>query len=299
MADETPRPPAAAPPEPQPDTPEAAPAQAVLPLDDLETPVPYQLTARARRLVAPESLPELTVVNIEDPHDPRPARARALRRGGASPAAIARELGVDVVLVRGWIGDIGHARPRRRLAAVPVRPATHPTAHGTAGPVAGPAEDDDDRAQRHAELTAARAAAANEVGARLRDPGFVRGLALCAATADIDEHTLVVTTRDVDVAATVTRWLVRDAGLDHRDLRVVLRVGDFAGSDLVARRWADALGVDASAVGRTQWRSAPSPDAVEALVRAADPFVGARVAGWRDVLLASDLHSPGVPEAVF
>ncbi len=295
MADRTPRPPEASPPDPQPDTPQAAPAQAVLPLDDLETPVPYQLTARARRLVAPESLPELTVVNIEDPHDPRPARARALRRGGASPSAIARELGVDVVLVRGWIGDIGHPRPRRRLAAVPVRHSEAPVS----GPVTGPGEDDDARAQRHAELAAARAAAANEVGARLRDPAFVRGLALCAATADIDEHTLVVATRDIDVAATVTRWLVRDAGLDHRDLRVVLRVGDFAGSDLVARRWADALGVDASAVGRTQWRSAPAPDAVEALVRAADPFVGARVAGWRDVLLASDLQTPGVPEAVF
>lgn len=276
------------------ESPSETPTQAVLPLDELEAPVPYQLTARARRLVAPESLPDLSVVDVEDPHDPRPARARALRRGGAEPSAIARELGVDVVLVRGWTGDIGHPRPRRRLAAVPTRPAMHPS-----GAVTGPAEDADERALRHAELAAARAEAANEVGARLQDPAFVRGLALTAATADIDEHTLVITTRDIDVAATVTRWLVRDAGLDHRDLRVVLRLAEFAGSDLVARRWADALGVDSGAVGRTRWRSAPRPDAVEVLVRAADPLVGARVAGWRDVLLASDLHTPGVPEVSF
>lgn len=287
--------------------------QAVLPLDlDPDEPVPYRLTPKARRVVAPDAVPALEVVtpppaeqvspaesshqvpvDLDDPHDPRSARARALRRGGMSVVAIAHRLDVDELAVRTWTGDLdlrGRRRPRLRAVR---EVGSHPT--GTAAP--GTSPDDDRLARHHAAFARARRAAADEAGPRLADPVFVRGLALTVAAAEFDEHALLVAVRDRDVAHTVRQWLVEHAGVDPRDLRVVVRLGDRAGADLVLHRWADALDLPPERLARTHWRSAPSRDAVEVLVRVPDARVAARVAGWRDALLGTD-DPRGLPTGV-
>lgn len=131
----------------------------------------------------------------------------------------------------------------------------------------------------------------------MADPGFVRGLALTVAAADVDEHALLVTLRDRDVAATVQDWLVRHADVDPRELRVVVRLGSTEGADLVLHRWAEALHLPVERLARTHWRSAPSVDAVEALLRVPDARVAARIAGWRDALLGTE-DLGGLPTGV-
>lgn len=264
--------------------------QGVLPLDlHPDEPVPFRLTPKARRLVAPHTVPSLEVVgedgtgpvpeDLDDPHDPRSARARALRRGGMSVADIARRLDVDELAVRSWTGDLGVGRRRPRLRAV--RPPRR-------GVPATTDDVEDRRARHHATFARLRDQAAAEGAVRLRDPGFVRGLAFTVAAAEVDEHAVVVSIRDRDVAAVVARWLVDRAGADPRELRVVLRLGSAVGADLAVHRWAEALGLPIDRISRTTWRSAPSDDALEAMLRVADVAVAARVAGWRDALLAGD-----------
>lgn len=279
--------------------------QGVLPLDlDPDDPVPYRLTPKARRVVAPDTVPTLEVVapptpgvdadvddhevpvDLDDPHDPRSARARALRRGGMSVVAIAQRLDVDELAVRTWTGDLdlrGRRRPRLRA----VRPTQDDTA--AARPVPADDEASDDRlARHHVAFVQARRDAADGAAPLMADPTFVRGLALTVAAADIDQHALLVALRDRDVARTVRAWLVDHAGVDVRDLRVVLRLGATAGADLVLHRWADSLALPPDRIARTHWRSAPSEDAVEVLLRVRDARVAARVAGWRDALLGTE-----------
>lgn len=278
--------------------------QSVLPLDlDPDEPVPFRLTPKARRVVAPDAMPTLEVVppdaptppdgaaderrdvpvDLDDPHDPRSARARALRRGGMSVPAIARRLDVDELAVRTWTGDLDlRGRRRPRLRAVP---ATTTRAHRDP---AADATDEERLARHHAAFAAARREAADAAGTRMTDPTFVRGLALTVAAAEIDEHALLVAVRDRDVARTVRTWLVDHAGVDVRDLRVVVRLGTTTEADLVMHRWAESLGLPPERLARTLWRSAPTEDAVEVLLRVPDAAVAARVAGWRDAMLGPE-----------
>jgi hypothetical protein len=91
--------------------------QPSLPFDGVaDAPIPYSLTARARRTVAPDDLPALRVISdppapttpadagaaqqLDDERsDTRPARARALARAGTPLPAIAQQLDVDELLV--------------------------------------------------------------------------------------------------------------------------------------------------------------------------------------------------------
>lgn len=274
-----------------------SPVQQPLPFDDeADRPVSFALTARAKRVVAPQDLPSLSVVRdrvtrdrtgavaddwptAADPSDTRPSRARALHRAGRSASAIAEHLAVDPLLVRAWVGSA--AGP-----AVSVVPA---------GDDRGPSPSEaarsaDDGTNPHHQETAfhlGRAAANEEARDRLRrDPGFAAGLGLLTSIAEVDRHAVTATTCDQDVAAAVLMWMDGHLAIDPGRVRVVLRVGPRGAGDLVRHRWAARLGIDRDRIAVARWREASDPEAVQALVRVADPAVAATVAGWRDALLA-------------
>lgn len=263
--------------------------QQPLPFDDeSDDPVPYSLTARARRAVAPEALPALEVVPdagdatgvaedvpgtedgaLDAAGDTRPSRARALRRAGLSLEAIARQLDADELAVRAWLGGLaGRARVHRRVAR---------HAHGDA--VAG---------ARAVERERARARAPERIR---RDPAFAAGLGLVAGTADIDAHGIAVTTRNPRLAATVGAWLVEHAAVPRSRLRVVLRLGRDVAADRARHRWAQELGLAIEQIIHTRVGNT-APDDEEALLRIGDARVAATVAGWADALLDPPAQKP-------
>ncbi len=267
---------------------------------DAHAPIPYALTARARREVAPQVLPDLRVLGapavidprpqgaaepLDDPRDTRAARARALRRAGLDLADIARQLDVDELLVRAWVGDVAVDPARRRRVRAD---ATH------AGERSAPEGADDDESQVAFEL--ARAAARDEaVGTLAKDPGFAAGLGLVAATADIGPHALTVCTARREVLAALLRWLAAYHPVESGRVRLVLRLGPGVAGDLARHGWSTALGLPADAVSSTRWRSASEEGAVEALLRIADPVAAATLAGWCDALLEPPSELPDVP----
>jgi hypothetical protein len=262
-----------------------------LPFDDeADRPIPFALTARARRTVAPDALPPLEVVGpvarvaareqrvgdpadgadgqLDDPTDTRPARARALRRAGVPVARIAAQLGVDDLAVRAWTGDVT-ATP-----ADGAGPATTSPRLALA--------DDTDRTAHELARAAARDDALQRLGA---DPAFAAGVGLLAALAEIDTHAVTIVSTHPEVVARSLTWLAAHGGVDPDRVRVVLRLGPDAAGDLARHRWATALGLSVDRISHTRWRGAPAPDATEALVRLHDPALAASVAGWRDALL--------------
>lgn len=268
---------------------------------DAHEPIPYALTARARREVAPQVLPDLRVLGaapavidprpqdagerFDDPHDTRAARARALRRAGLDLADIARQLDVDELLVRAWVGDVAvDAGVRRRVRAQTTG------VDDSSSPEGG----EHDEAQVAFEL--ARAAARDEAAASLAtDPGFAAGLGLVAATADIGPHALTVATTRREVLAALLRWLAAYHPVEAGRIRLVLRLGPGVAGDLARHAWSAGLGLPADAVTSTRWRSAPEESAVEALLRVADPVAAATLAGWCDALLEPPSELPDVP----
>lgn len=275
--------------------------QTTLPFDAaVDEPIPYALTARARRAVAPQTLPGLTLLPeaddpadvaqpslsevvpdaLDDPSDLRSARARALRHAGVDIDDIAGELGVDPIVVRAWVDDIAPVRSaRRRLRAVPSRP----------GAATGPAPGVGD-ARRRAEAvfeatrSGARRAARDRVDA---DPAFVRGLGLVTGVAEVSPQAVVVTTRDVAVARAAVRWLTGTVELDAARLRVLLRLAPQVAADLAVHAWQEAIGVAGERIQHTRWRQAPTATSVEAIIRITDPRVAGALAGWRDALLGA------------
>jgi hypothetical protein len=294
-------------------------AQPALPFGSgSDEPIPFSLTARARRVVAPDALPPLTIVSdegstqrtasppsarttsperstasrapgeriaplgrvparerdgsCETPSDTRASRARALRRAGLSVAHVARQLQADELLVRAWVGEV----------ATDVVVATLVTAVGDAGiaPAVGPTDE--------ATLVPARVRSEAAAEARRRvatDPAFAAGLGLVTGLATTDVHAVTITAARPQLAARALAWL-RDEGHGRQDaVRVVLRLGAGVAGDLARHRWAELLGVPVGHVVHTRWRGAPGPDAVEALVRIADPQLSATLAGFSDALL--------------
>lgn len=275
-----------------------------LPFDDeADRPIGFSLTARARRRVAPDELPQLRVVDgggigavarptgiggvlrppasddadLDHPDDTRPSRARALRRAGVGVAAIARQLSADELVVRAWVGDV----------------SVHPTAArrdrgGSVAPAVAAAD-----VRRRQGLEGIRSAAVMEGRERLQaDPAFAAGLGLLVALASPDEHAVTVVTSAREVAATLQSWLVATTGVGGEGVRVVLRLGPDVAGDLARSRWADALQVPPERIVHTRWRGAPAPDAEEALIRVPDPELAARIAGWRQALLRPEPVRP-------
>lgn len=262
-------------------------AQPVLPFDDeSERPIAYALTARARRTVAPASLPSLKVVTgagpaggpdtaQEDPGDTRPARARALRRAGLSPSAIATRLRVDELLVRAWVGET--------LSAVP--PPTVAPADAAA------------QAARSA-FDEGRRAAADEARRRLTtDAGFAAGVGLLSAVSETDLHTVTLAGHRPELVLRALTWLRAVTDVDAGRVRVVVRAGAGLAADTVRADLAQRLEVEPARVTVARWPGAPAPDATEVLVRVHEPRLAARVGGWCDAFLAP--ADPSVADLAF
>lgn len=271
------------------------PVQETLPFSP-DGPVPFTLTARARRAVAPGSLPSLRVVpepdgrsqgptlhdaapvDLDDPHDTRPSRARALRRAGVGLEEIARELEVDELVVRAWVDEVEPVHSaRRRLRAVRRPEVAAGDERATRQLV--------ERRQAADRFREVRAVARADAVARLDDPDFATGLALVAGLLETGLHAAVVTVRRRSVAAAVVRWLVGTAEVDPQRIRVLLRIAPQAPGDVAAHAWAEALQLPADQVSYTRWRAAPDAEAEEATVRIADPSASARLEGWQAALL--------------
>jgi hypothetical protein len=269
-------------------------AQQPLPFDDeADHPIPFTLTARARRTVAPEALPPLELVpdrarrhgrgtpavdedddgHLDDPTDTRPARARALRRAGVPVARIAGQLGVDELAVRAWTGDVAAS-------------SADPVDLRRAAPSRAEALDLELEQERTA-FELARAAAREEALARLaQDPSFAAGVGLVAALAEVDVHAVTVSCAHPEVIGRLLTWLAAHAEIDLDRVRVVLRLGPDVAGDLARHRWAEGVGIPVERIAHTRWRGAPAPDATDALVRFHDAALAATIAGWRDALLA-------------
>lgn len=257
---------------------DAEAAQLPLELEGVKDPVPYALTAKARRAVAPDSLPDLAVVGDGTAPAPRPdedaegtarARARALRRAGLDPAAIADELHADADSVRGWVRDVQPVHTaRRRLRAV-----------GDGGQASL------ERGRTSQAFEAARRRAATAAERRPDDGAFATGLGLVAGIAEVTPHAVVLSSRDPGVAAAALRWLRDAAEVPRERIRVALRVAPQVAGDLAAHRWAEALDIDVATVTVSRWSQAPDAEAVRAMIRISGPEYAGQVAGWRDVLM--------------
>ncbi len=274
--------------------------QPLLPLDDDESipfvltaaeegPIGFALTARARRAVAPDSLPDLNLVRpdgpapapspdpdggIDRPGDTSPARARALRRAGVPLADIAEQLDQDPLVVAAWVGEVARTgQPGRppRLEAVASTPAVSD-------------EDEQELAHRLARADAARSARSRLTN----DAPFAVGVGLLAATATVDRHAVTLRSGDLRLTERVLDWLAAEEPGVSGQVRVIARVGPAVAGDLARRRVADRLGLHPEQVRWTRWRGTSDPDALEVLIRLGDPHWAAAIAGWIDAALEPD-----------
>ncbi|MDP8927139.1 MAG: hypothetical protein M3O70_00790 [Actinomycetota bacterium] len=247
-------------------------AQPMLPFEGsaLDTPIAYGLTARARRLVASATLPDLTVLpgtgedrSEANRFDTRPARARALRRSGRNLREIADELEVGEEVAAAWTRDIrrGPLRSRSRRSTSPLRHMGDAVA----------AALEPRTAQADGDLAAA---------------GLVLGL------AEVTPHAITIQTADPAVARTVVNWLQGRMGVPAPRLRMLLAVGPAVARDLAAHRWAEMVGIPLENVLAAPWPQASEPTAVRGTLRVADARVAAMVTNWRATLLAGELPAP-------
>ncbi|MBY5164412.1 hypothetical protein [Salsipaludibacter albus] len=223
----------------------------------LDVPVPFTLTGRGRRIV--EDLPPLRVV--DDPADDerfvreldhtdtwRQARVRAMGRAGHGTAAIAAETGLAESVVHLWL-DRSEVDADAGLDGVAVGSAA-----------TRPDQDTDDRV------------------------ADARGRAILATCGTLEVGAVTATTSRIAVAATLVDWLRTTHDVADGRVRVVLRVADRSTADLVARAWADRLGLTPDRVSTVAWSSAPSPRAVQAMVRVTGRDLADRLrhdlAGW-------------------
>lgn len=273
--------------------------------DDHDRPIGFALTARARRVVAPDTLPDLAVVpappvpedgRAELPDDTRPARARALRRAGVAIDRIASQLDADPLLVTAWTGEVAvrASRPGRwvQAPAAPAAPAAIECADGSTRAGADGSEDPDEATGR--EL--ARAAATHRARERLvDDAAFALAAGLLVAVAEVDAHAVTVVTDDPRIARRALQAL--SGQLDGaRDLaRLVVRVGPGAAGDLVQHRVAAEVGVEVAQITWTRWRGAPRADDIRILLRVADPGLADDVAGMVEAVLDPAPCSTGTP----
>jgi hypothetical protein len=244
-----------------------------LPFDDeLDAPVGFSLTPRARRAVSPEQLPSLRLVPgdggraqdggalTEDPTDVRPAQARALRRSGMPAPTIAAAIGADLDLVARWTEDTEPVRrPTRRSS--PPRPL--------AVPAAAPSRRD---ARPVAHAARPRAVAAQEA----------RGMAVALAALDADLSGVGFTHAHPEILGAILVEIRRQVPLPDWRVRVAIRVAAELGVDRCRSAVAAALGIDEERIVAGRWQDAPSRDALEVTLRIADERAARTVLAWTD-----------------
>lgn len=269
--------------------------------DEADQPIAFSLTARARRVVAPDALPALRVIDddgaLEPPNDTRPARARALHRAGVSIDDIGRQLDVDDLVVRAWLGSLVATSPTRRA-----RPPRHD--HERPGVAAAPRSGVDlpdppaFRAPPVARI-GPRTRAVDEVAAtddlwrdaveearrRLTDdPRFALGVGMLASLAATDRFSVTLISDRAEAVGAVMGWLYEHAQVDVATPRVILRLGEQAAADLERHRWSDKVGVPIGRISFTR-SGGIRPSSTVAFVRIHDPILASRVTGWCDALL--------------
>ncbi len=265
-----------------PDLPSALPGDAVqqqLPLDE---PVPYRLTAQGRRLVAPDDLPVLRVVDLDAPRHVDldradgavRARARALRLAGSHTLDIADELGVDPLHVEAWVADLpvpadaGVQRRRGQLRAVPDVELDVPSRVAATAAWRAAADEGRDEAER-----------------RLPDEPWLRGgLGVVSGVLEADHHALLLCGDQVGLIRAAWAWTVSTLS-PTAPARVLLSHDPAQPGDRVAHEVGAALGIpvesitatrDPARAGRGPW----------VRLRVSDPVLAGRAEGWRRALLA-------------
>lgn len=283
-----------------------------------DEPVPFTLTPRGRRLVDPAApdLRLVTPHEAGGAHAHRDAPARRGGTGGAradtgvqAGHADDEHARVDDVRVdrelRGLDGP-DHARVRalqragtpsgdiaERMDLDPLTLAVFRATDPAVAPAPGPSSDSssgalalDTRTATVTPVGGRRAAPAARrhvggVGTSDRRRGVDReakALSVLATVGEVDTAGLVVTTNRITVAALVVDWAREDRDIRAAAMRVVLRVADVATADLVARAWADRLGLGRDRVTTVPWRAAPGPRDVQAVIRVTDRRLAADVA---------------------
>jgi hypothetical protein len=228
-----------------------------LPLGVAEDPIPYALTARGRRAVAPEE-PALRLVDGDaapddaELDDHRSVQARALRRAGMPVDAIANRLRVDDFTVRAWLG--GHAAP----------PPT---------PV-------DDRVDADAERALEEAAVAAFDERFDSDPVFSAGVAVLGALSDVDGKAVILSSDRPAPLAQVLAFLRGEFGVAPANVRVVLRLGPVVAGDRAVNDWAAALDLPADRFRQVRSGRVPTSDGIEVLVRITGGGIATTVGTW-------------------
>lgn len=234
------------------------PLELRLPLD--ERPIPYALTARGRRSVAPDE-PPLRVVDghagggVDDIEseldDPRSVQARALRRAGMPVPAIAQRLKVDAFTVRAWLGG--------RRAPVPV-------------PIDDDAPGDDD----------GLVSAAIDTWEALVDADvtFAAGMATLGSLADVDGGAVVLVSDRPAALAQGLAFLRNRFEVAPSHIRVVLRLGPLVAADRAVHDWALALNLPTDRLRHVRSGRLPAADGIEVLVRVTGAGIAATVGAW-------------------
>jgi len=246
-----------------------------LPFDDeLDAPVGFSLTPRARRVVTPEQVPALRLVPRDaghdggpaaaqpDPTDVRPAQARALRRSGMPVPTIAAAIGVDLELVAGWTQD---TEPVRRTARASGRGRPSPTqAAGVATPSG---------------TVHARTVQTRQIGAR-----EARGMAVALAEFDAALSGVGFTHARPEVLGAILSELRRAVPVVDWRVRVAIRVAGQLGVDRCRGAVAAALQVEEERIVAGRWSDAPNPSALEVSLHISDEAAAMAVHEWTAAL---------------
>lgn len=231
--------------------------------DDHGGPVGYELTARGRQLVDPDT-PDLRLVPDGVASTAAPEVLDATSGGPDGPPPLGGGVGGGADLVDD-VADVGgalHARVRalRRAGTDRVEIA----ARLDLAPMTVAVLDAPD------DLPASPVSgSAVGPGAGGLSPSTRRAaaLAVVATVGHLDATGMTMTTDRIRSAAVVVQWVRQDAGTSASAIRVVLRVADQSTADIVARAWADRLGLGRDRVSTVAWPRSPGPRDVQAVVR--------------------------------